>query len=122
MCDTSTTLPTFTARRTNRVPLEFRDDSDNPVDLTSKTLRLRYWIAETQQFVFEQELASGNTSGNIEFIHPVDAFDFPENTTLGWILDILEGPNEDLTIDPWAQGTVLCHPVPPAPSTPEDSA
>jgi len=119
MCDTSTTLPTFTAGRTNRVPLEFRTDSGSPVDLTGKTLRLRYWIAETDQFVFEHELSDGTDSGNIEFVHPLDAFTFPENTTLGWILDLLEGTGDDLTIDPWATGTVLCHPVPPAP---EDSA
>lgn len=111
MCDVSTVLPSFTAGRTNRVPLEFRDDSGNPIDLTGKTLRLRYWISETGVFVYEDEITDGDETGDVEFVHGVDAFDFSAVVVLGWVLDVIEGE----TVDPYAGGTVTCHPVPPAP-------
>jgi hypothetical protein len=119
MCDVSVTLPPFTAGRTNRVPLEFRDDSGSPIDLTGKTLRLRYWVAETEEFVFEDSVSDGDETGDVEFAHAIGAFDFTETTVMGWILDVLEGTGEEETVDPYASGTVTCYPVPPAPEASE---
>lgn len=118
MCDVLTPLPTFTANRTNRVPLEFREkDSGEPIDLTGKTLRISYWLSAKDQWqsentdgvIYSDEVA-GDSTGDVEFVHEVDAFDFAERAYLGWVLDVIEGGE----VDPYAKGTVVCDPSPPS--------